>query len=235
MLKAFVEKIEDLANLTCTTNEGRVLTSRIMYPIEQPTPDTLEIHTLDGIVEYLDAMKDNTDSPRTFIHIEDYSTVHLCTDLYGTEKQRDIFVTAKAYKVSHRFGAYMPQNEFITYLQSCFVQDEIVTAILRAVGNIVQGAEQEFSDDGITQRAVARAGIARREFVEIPNPVLLRPYRTFPDLEQPASRFVLRLVPGEDGRPPQCTLHEADGGAWRSQAIDLIKEYFANYDVPVIG
>ena len=69
--------------------------------------------------------------------------------------------------------------------------------------------------------------------VQVPNPVELKPYRTFFEIEQPSSSFVFRMKSGgkghEDG--PMCSLHEADGGAWRLDAIEEVK-HFLRYKKP---
>ena len=57
----------------------------------------------------------------------------------------------------------------------------------------------------------------------VPNPVTLAPFRTFRDVAQPASLFVLRVQGG--GETPNVALFEADGGAWRLAAIENIKKW----------
>ena len=57
--------------------------------------------------------------------------------------------------------------------------------------------------------------------------VALRPYRTFLDIHQPASEFVLRIKADKD-EGPRCALFEADGGAWRFTALEHIKSYMAD-------
>ena len=56
--------------------------------------------------------------------------------------------------------------------------------------------------------------------VVVPNPVTLAPYRTFLEVEQPASKFIFRIKEGG-----QLALFEADGGAWQHEAILNIKNY----------
>ncbi len=43
---------------------------------------------------------------------------------------------------------------------------------------------------------------------------------TFLEVEQPVSQFVFRMKDG-----PRAAIFEADGGAWRNQAIVNIREY----------
>lgn len=65
---------------------------------------------------------------------------------------------------------------------------------------------------------------AGKEDVIVPNPVTLRPYRTFLEVEQPESKFIFRIREGSDGQP-MFKLVEADGGLWKYEAVDAIKKY----------
>ena len=70
--------------------------------------------------------------------------------------------------------------------------------------------------------------------VTVKNPVELTPIRTFREIEQPESPFVLRF--DENGN---CALFTGDGAAWRLLAVARIAEYLKNnltgYNVVVIG
>lgn len=148
------------------------------------------------------------------------------SDLYGKERQRETLLVSEAYELGHRFDNYIPVEDFIVYLQSMFVQDETTANIMKIVGNLSQGVEAQFVDDGVTQRVTAMTGVTRKEVVSVPNPVELRPFRTFADIEQPSSNFVLRIKANND-RGPTCALFEADGGAWKNTAIATIKTWLA--------
>lgn len=228
MLKSFVEKIESLAFQTVEIG-GRKLTTRQMYPVKYSEPAPLKAHTLSAVLEYVKHFVP-AEGNDVFVHVEDYKTVHVRGYLYGTENQRDTLLTAQAYEVVHKFNANLTLEDFIVYLQSCFVQDENTAKILKVVGNIVEEGSTEYADDGVTQRVTARSGIARREVVDLPNPVTLRPYRTFPDVEQPEGLFVLRIHPHQGGKPT-CVLTEADGGAWKNCAVAAIKGWFVGQNL----
>ena len=76
------------------------------------------------------------------------------------------------------------------------------------------------ADDGVTQSVTARVGIAKLGEAELPNPIRLTPIRTFPELDQPSSLFVLRVRSGAAGSGlPLAALFESDGGAWQNEAI----------------
>lgn len=76
----------------------------------------------------------------------------------------------------------------------------------------------------MTQKATVKTGIASKGEAIVPNPVILKPYRTFVEVDQPLSQFVFRMKQDKyDGI--QCALFEADGGAWKIEAMKSIKEY----------
>lgn len=52
----------------------------------------------------------------------------------------------------------------------------------------------------------------------------LIPFRTFQEVEQPASKFVFRIG---DKDVPAFKLTEAEGGIWKNEAIRNIKRYFS--------
>lgn len=105
-------------------------------------------------------------------------------------------------------------------LQSAFVENEDRAKLLKVSGNIKEENVKSVGDDGISQSAAIKVGVSSVAEVKIPNPVILAPFRTFPEIEQPESKFIFRMQSG-----PQAALYEADGGAWRNVAMESIKEY----------
>lgn len=98
--------------------------------------------------------------------------------------------------------------------------DAEIQKVLAVVGTIKEENVKTTGDDGITQSVTAKAGIARYDEVELPNPVTLIPYRTFTEICQPSSKFVFRMQNG-----PRAALFEADAGAWKLHAMQDIKMY----------
>lgn len=112
-------------------------------------------------------------------------------------------------------------------LQSQFKSSEVTASILQVVGNLKDEAVKTYADDGTSQIVTAKVGLTRPpENVLLPNPVSLRPYRTFPEVEQPTSPFILRMQSTKEG--PQVALFEADGGKWKLDAIASIRDYLVN-------
>ena len=60
--------------------------------------------------------------------------------------------------------------------------------------------------------------------VKVPSPVILEPYRTFREIAQPESPYIVR-VKSNEGKPPSVALFECEGEQWRLRAVDAIKSY----------
>lgn len=136
-------------------------------------------------------------------------------------------------------------HEKLTMTSICdgAVQEKVDRA-LRAVadrfaGTVTDGTITEYGDDGVSQKATVKRGVASREEKKVPSPCILRPYRTFHEVEQPASTFIFRMKSGSNG--PECALFEADGGAWKNQAMNNIRDYLikvikvVDLDIPIIA
>lgn len=61
----------------------------------------------------------------------------------------------------------------------------------------------------------------------------LLPYRTFLEVDQPESSFVFRVNEGRGGAPT-FKLVAADGGLWKSQAMENVKKFLTDAlaDIP---
>lgn len=219
MIKAAIEKILSLGESKPTDIAGRLyqIGPHGILPLMPPKAETLIINTLTGIADYV------VNPATEMIHIVDHKTVTVIEkEYYDDWLTRSTYLKAVHESPVFPFGQFMNVEAFIINLQAMFVQDETTDKLFRVVGNIKEEAVANFSDDGITQGVTAKSGISTVSLVPVPNPVTLRPYRTFMEIEQPASTFVFRMR-GEKGAPPSCGLVEADGRMWRLQAISSIK------------
>jgi hypothetical protein len=104
------------------------------------------------------------------------------------------------------------------------------------VGSIQTESVQTSTDDGVSQTVTARSGIAKLVSMEVPNPVVLRPFRTFPEIEQPASNFVLRME-RRDGKLPRVALFETSDNQWKVEAVKKIGTYLRdqNLGIPIFA
>lgn len=96
--------------------------------------------------------------------------------------------------------------------------------LLKFAGTVEAGSVAEYGDDGISQKATVKTGIASKGDAIIPSPARLKPFRTFVEVDQPISSFIFRMKDDRCGGV-QCALFEADGGAWKISAMEAIKAY----------
>ena len=222
-----VRAIQDSAKVEIIrVGDADYLTRPVFIPPSDRTVSALQLHTLTGLVEYFTRERsDDFDA----IHVVDETTVHVISGLSNDRfRQRDIFATANAESVlgkSFQFGNFYDIETFNIALQSLFVETAVRGVVLSLVGNIQTEKVINAEDDGVTQKVIARKGIAMVKEVEAPNPVSLMPYRTFRELDQPKSPFILRLREGREGSLPTAALFEADGGLWKLEAIKSIRDY----------
>lgn len=221
MIKEAIDKILSLGPTTVETINGRTYSNGPsgIKSIAPPFPAIIEINTLTGIVDY------KPDTEKHMVHVFDHQTVHVMDkDFIDGWLTRSTYLTANHESPVFNFGSFMSLESFIISIQAMFVQDETTAAMLKVIGNIKEENVKQYSDDGVTQAVTAKKGSSFVDTLPVPNPVTLRPYRTFMEIEQPASTFVFRMQ-ARDGQMPSCALFEADGRMWRLEAIHRIKEW----------
>lgn len=223
MIKKALEYLIDLGGANVMKINGREYADREIFPVKPPTVPTLEVHSLASIVTYIKemaGMESGHEEMPLLLHIEDYKTVSIKGLAVDDWKEREIFMRATAETPDFNFGRYYDAENFNIALQSVFLQNEDRDIMLKVVGNLKDEAVRNISDDGVSQATTVRTGIATVAEVKVPNPVTLKPYRTFIDIEQPESKFIFRMREGG-----ACALFEADGGAWKSSAQVSIYDY----------
>ena len=108
-----------------------------------------------------------------------------------------------------------------TELRSLYIPNEGTDYLLKLLGSITSESKVTSSDNGVTQAVEAKSGISLMQKVDIRPRVSLKPFRTFIEVEQPESLFLLRISgSGEIG------LYEADGGVWKLEATRNVAAYF---------
>lgn len=177
-------------------------------------------NTLRSIVDYV---KSNFDSSKNgfVIHVENEEKVKLYSSTFGPLKQREVYVSATASIPEFSFGRFIDQESFVISMLSKFKESEGRDYALGVASNIVEDQEVKMIDNGLAQTAMFKSGVASVSNDKVVPYVNMIPYRTFIEVEQPASIFLLRLKKGG-----VLALYEADGGAWKQEAVSNIVEFF---------
>lgn len=187
-----------------------------------PKASRVRMTTLTSLVEYIKANIDTMDD-KMVIHVQSPTRVSLYSQL-DFDREREYLVDVEAQVPEFSYGSYMGHESFLIALQSGFIDNPDRELLLKFTGTVENGTVAQYGDDGVTQKATIKTGIASKGEAIVPNPVKLRPFRTFIEVEQPESAFVFRMKQDERSGV-LCAIFEADGGAWKNAAMKNIKEY----------
>ena len=237
MIAEAIDKILSLSRVDVQEIIGLPYASRPMHLVAPPDVSPITLVTLTGLVDWIAARPDGLDPSQWIAHVENHQSVqliHRTADPYGrrTLLAKSVLQDAEVFP----FGRWLHCEEFVIGLQSRFVASADFATVLRLASNLQAATVTTAEDDGISQRTTVRQGVTLMEIVTVKGRVLLRPYRTFREIEQPSSEFVFRLK-SHDGGVPQCGLFEADGGTWKLHAVLAIKAWLESQalGMPVIA
>ena len=181
--------------------------------------NTLKVHTLSGLIGYLKERFDKTLGEKLLVHVASPTRVDVYSEL-DADRKRESAIVATAELDQYPYGRFMDSEKFIINILSLFQRDSNAEAIRKCASAIRIEGGGDLIDDGVSQVVTVKQGAATKGQAEVPSPIELRPYRTFLEVEQPASPFVFRI--DKDG---DCALFEADGGMWKNHAIGNVVEY----------
>lgn len=226
MIKEALQYLVELGKAEEHTINGDTYSDKPLHRIDMyiPKANAIEMHTLTSLVDYIKSDVDEM-SKKMIVEVASPTKVNLYSQLdYNRDREKLVSVSARVPEFS--FNNFMDQEKFCINLQSKFIDAPQTdrSLILKFAGTVEAGTVADYGDDGITQKATVKTGIVSKGDAIIPNPVKLRPYRTFLEVEQPISEFIFRMKQDKyDGI--NCAIFEADGGAWQIAATKAIKEY----------
>ena len=211
--KSMEPKIVEIEGNTYCTRE---LTRYHRFPMAS----SLSVNTLTALVDYIKGKPEEL-RETSILHVVSPTRVSLYSGLID-ERKRESLMAAEAIVNEFAFDNYYDQERFLIELQSNFLQTTDLLTIMQVSGNIKSGTTANYSDDGVSQKTTIKAGVELSDVI-VPNPVRLRPYRTFAEIEQPESSYIFRIKDSDRG--PVFKLVEADGGLWKNTVMKKIKNY----------
>ena len=226
MLKAAIEKIQEMTKPMIQNVEGRIFAVSPNAVQElRPTldfPHELVLNSLDSLVklvktealpryggplyltvpdcELVDCFAQPGDASDRYTRLT-YYTAH-ATDVPGWEARTQLSFEEAMIALRTRFQP-TPDTEYA----------------LKLLSEITTGAKITFNDNGVATSVVTKKGIDLQSNQAIRPIITLKPYRTFQEVEQPASQFLIRV--SDRG----ISFIEADGGMWKLTARETIKAY----------
>lgn len=184
-----------------------------------PHPEKLCVTGLDSIVKLVKAEMKKVTLP-IFIRVDGPTSVSVLTAL-DDDMKRDLIFKAECDVPGFREG-FREYDKAIIEIRSKFIPNDDTQYLLDLLSRINKENGVTTSDNGVSQTVEARTGVSLKQMVNVRPRVNLAPFRTFLEVEQPASEFLLRL--DDEGN---VGLFEADGGMWKQKAKQNIYDYFA--------
>lgn len=187
-------------------------------------PDTMQVNTLTAFVNYIKAGIENGEiRDRLYINITSPTEVYAVTPVneFG---DRVTIVYARRYSFEpFNFGYKQDFENFVVALRSKFAPSDGVQGLLECLKKVTKNNDVSTEDNGVTQVVTAKNGLHLDAGVQIQPIWALKPHRTFTEIEQPESLFLLRMT--QSGDSTQYALHETDGRAWAVTAMHSIGEW----------
>jgi len=222
MIEKAIKYIVGLATPTVQKIENETYSDKPLHRISHnPKAEPITLNTLSSLVDYINSEFDNIG--KVFVHIVSPTEVRLYSAL-DCDREREYLVKVTAQVPSFRFNDFIGLEEFCINLQSKFINSTDRALLLKFAGAVESGSVAQYGDDGVTQKATIRSGVASKTDAVVPNPVELDAYRTFIEVEQPTSQYIFRMKQNSAGGVT-CGLFEADGGEWMIRAKEAIRGY----------
>ena len=221
IIKDALEYLVSLKTNTTYELNGSVYSDNQLHriPPHIDRPDKLIVNGLDSIVKLIRCELGTNEADPLFVRVASPRTVEVFSSLDGT-MTRNWLYEAKCDAPDFREG-WMSQEEAVIKLRSTFIQNEGAEYLLGLISRLIMDDSVTSDDNGVTQTVTTRNGVSLKSFENTKSRITLCPYRTFTEVEQPESEFILRL-----DSELRIGLFEADGGAWKLQAKESIAQYF---------
>lgn len=226
-LRDAIDRITELAKPFTMEADGHQFCSKPLVEVkaERYAPTTYGVDTLDALVKLI-LTEGLTLGRRLYVRVDSARRVTVTTTYNGGELrnpyQRFPLYEATSDVPGVTIGHSMSQEQAIVELQSLYAVTPDRDYLLSLLSRIDVNQGVSSVDNGISQEVSVKTGAVLKEQTMVQPIVHLQPYRTFLEVEQPASDFLLRL--DKEGHP---ALYEADGGAWKLEAKRSIAAYLA--------
>lgn len=230
MLKDAIEKIVSLANPMVSAVGDRTYVFGKDGNFMEVEPDLdmvqeIRLNSLDAIVKFVTSEATNLTDSILYLTVPNHLTVNCFTSPDKECKNlRTALYEAKATDVpgwaeKMQLGFEEAQIALRTRFQ---LTDDIQYA-QKLLSDITTGCKVTYNDNGVATNIVTQQGVALQGKTTIRPIINLRPYRTFQEVEQPASDFLIRV------NDRYITFIEADGGMWKLAARETVKAYLEEH------
>lgn len=201
-------KTYEIGGIIYSDNELQQIVPATYYPT------TLEVGSLDAIAKLIRAelpdYLESRDVP-LFVRVDSPTAVSVFTRPDFKAKRK--FIYGAYCKDANFKEGFRNQQEAIIELKSRFIPTADSIYLLDLISRINNEEGVKSEDNGVSQTITAKKGVSLMTTEQVKPRLSLQPFRTFREIPQPESEFILRL--DDNGR---VGLFEADGGIWKIEA-----------------
>lgn len=235
-LADFVDKVAEVSRPVVQKIGDRYYTSKPMDIVQRivDKPDVVNVYSLDSVVKLVRQEQPQLPAP-LFVHVESHDIVRVFSDfaseVFSCVKYKRFDCCYAKCRDAKPFDAVTWEYETaLVALRSMFVSNEGTEYLLNLLSSVTEEDSAKSEDNGLSQTVTVKKGIALKERVDVKPRVALKPFRTFLEIEQPESEFLVRMLPEK-----QVHIREADGGMWKLEAKRRIAAYLAENLSGLIG
>lgn len=226
MLKEAIEKIVSLANPIVTEVGGvsYIIDKEGGYSEIRPDLDmveTIRLSSLDAMVKFVIREAVSLTDSILFLIVPDHLTVECFTspDKEARNNRTYLYKATATDVPGWEANMKLGFEEAQIALRTRFQPTKDTEYAQKLLSDITTGCKVTYNDNGVATTVVTQQGVALQGKTAI-RPILnLRPYRTFQEVEQPASDFLIRVS------DRYISFIEADGGMWKLSARETVKAY----------
>jgi len=220
MLAKMIDKIVSLKETKTFEIGGQTYADSQLtrIPPHVDRPECIEVSGLDGICKLIRTELAKLDTV-VMVQAKAHNAVEVMTTYLG-DFSRNMLYKAKADAPGLRTG-FRGREVALIELRSLFIPNEGTAYLLDLLSRMTDENSVTTRDNGVTQQVEAKQGVSLNMLVDIKPRVQLQPFRTFLEIAQPESEFLIRVDPQEG-----IGFFEADGGIWKLEAKKNIADYF---------
>lgn len=200
------------------------LDRRLELPPAEPAISAFKLSTLQGVLDAA-AFAALRDKNPVSIVVSSPGEVDAWGEPVGRHKVRDHYASARF--PSLELDKWREVEDFLIFLAANFQESPDLLNLIAVLSSVSDEMAVRTADDGVSQSVAVQKGVVVRSREVLPRLVELAPFRTFREVEPPASKFLFRLKK-DPTAGPVARLFEAQGGAWKVQAVANVRAWFVS-------
>lgn len=230
-LEYLVEQGKKLSPVERLTFDDREYTRQEIKAVQAPVRTALRVSTLRALIDlcqgkFGDSAFEGFDPAKNVVHVVDHEQVQVVAAQSDNWARREVLIDCKLNATEQfPFGQWLSQDQFIIKLLSCCVHSDDRDYLAKLAGNALAEKVGQSQDDGVSQTVNTKHGVHMVGPETVKNILPLHFYRTFREVTQPPTHCLVRLKQAAENVIPQFALFEADGGAWKLEAIENVARF----------